>query len=364
MIGLQERIKIAMLRKQGYPIRKVAQLVKEEFWLQTLSPTTVLNIMKEEWFTDAQEGVNEEVIDEKIITQLATSWSRTYNKKAQEALKYKATADKLIADFIKALKEVWLKQDSTPITIKELSTVEEELRLLCGDFHYWRTTETVKDNFSALINTAIHSWCNKINLVLMWDLIESPIVTWMHDWQVLDMDVFGIKQALWCIDMIAGGIKFLLWNNKQVEIFWLNGNHVRMSKSRDWDPERIVGSMMYETLKYIFPDIPITYSPDWILTKETEYCNFILAHGDNWFNQKPDAQIMASLWVYGKLNIIASGHWHTSQMTQGNWYVRLQIPSINTQSEYEKHKFISKSRPWYVLLEERKWNPLITFTPL
>ena len=78
--------------------------------------------------------------------------------------------------------------------------------------------------------------------------------------------------------------------------------------------------------------------------------NLILSHWDNGFNSKSDTQILQALGKVGMENIIASGHRHTSQMTQGNGYTRLFVPSLNGESEYEKQKFIAKSNPWFVVM--------------
>ena len=186
-------------------------------------------------------------------------------------------------------------------------------------------------------------------LCLMGDLIETPRVTGMHDSQVKEMDYLGIDQALWCVDMLSAWIKGLIDTGMAVKILWLNWNHVRMSKSREWDPERVVWIMMYEMLKRTFPNTTIKYS-NWVLEETVGKYNLILAHWDDGFNTKSDTQILHALGKVGKKNIIASGHRHTSQMTQGNGYTRLLIPSLNVASEYEKQKFISKSIPWFVVL--------------
>lgn len=327
------------------PLKKIAEQVKSEFERENLSYSTVYRIIQE-WDYDAElDDISSKELDEAIRQKAHKSRWKAFNKKVNEALTLKYTADEVAKLFSEMLDGYeW----STTLQDVEWHFSFNTI-VFVGDLHFGRSTKQLKENWSKMIDYLIQRDFDSVVLCLMGDLIETPRVTGMHDAQVKEMDYLWIDQALWCVDMIISWVRELIERGVSVKILWLNWNHARMSKSRDWDPERVVWTMMYEILKRSFPNTPIKYSNGTIEEVVGKY-NLILAHWDDGFNSKSDIQILQALGKVGKQNIIASGHRHTSQMTQGNGYTRLLVPSLNAASEYEKHKFIAKTIPWFVLL--------------
>ena len=328
------------------PLKRIAEQIKDEFQRKNLSYSTVYRVLQE-WDYDTEiDEIAAKELDDAIKQKAYKSWGKTYNKKVKDALTFMYSAEELTKLFCDALDQY---ERSTAIQEIEWHHSYNTI-LFVWDLHYGRSTKQLLENRDKMINYIIQRDYDSVVLCLMWDLIESPILTGMHDSQVSEMDIFWIEQALWCVDMIIAWVTSLIEKWISVKILWLNGNHVRMSKSRDWDPERIVWSIMYEILKRTFPNTVIKYSKDWVLNESVWKYNLILAHWDNGFNSKSDTQILHALGKVGKHNVIASGHRHTSQMTQGNGYTRIYAPSLNGASEYEKQKFISKTNPWFMLM--------------
>lgn len=337
---------MVQLSKQGVPLKKIAEQVKKEFERENLSYSTVYRIIQEGDYDDEIEEVSTKELDEAIKERAHKSWWKTYNKKVKDALTFMYTAEELSKLFSEALDQYeW----NATFQHRDEGHFVFNTIIFAGDLHYGRSTKQLQENWDKMIAYIIDHDFDDVVLCLMWDLLETPRVTGMHDSQVPEMDVLWVQQALGCVDMISAWVKALIETGISVKIIWLNWNHVRMSKARDWDPERIVWCMMYEILKKQFPDTTIKYS-NGVITESVGKYNLILAHWDDGFNSKSDTQILQALGKVGKHNVIASGHRHTSQMTQGNGYTRLLVPSLNSASEYEKHKFISKSIPWFVVL--------------
>lgn len=343
----EEKKRMLELSQQGLPLKRIAEQVKEEFERESLSYSTVYRILNEWDFDDDIDEVSEKELNEVIKKRAQRSWGKIYNKKVKDALTFMYSAEEISKLFAEALD--WYEW-STKLQEWEGYTPFYNAIVFVWDLHYWRSTENLLENRSKMIKYLLDKDFDEVTLCLMWDLIETPRVTGMHDSQILEMDYLWIDQALWCVDMLQLGIGKLIDSWMWVKILWLNWNHHRMSKERDWDPERIVWCMMYEMLRRFFPDTSIKYSKDWVITESVGNYNLILSHWDNGFNSKSDTQILQALGKVGMKNIIASGHRHTSQMTQGNGYTRIYVPSLNRESEYEKQKFISKTNPWFVVL--------------
>lgn len=345
-LSQEEKRRMVQLSQQGVPLKRIAEQVRKEFQRENLSYNTVYRVIQEGDLDEELDEITSKELDEAIKTKTHKSRWRTYDKKVNDALKFMYSAEEITKLFTDAL-----DQYEWTTTLQDVDGhYSYNAIVFVGDLHYGRSTKKLEENWSKMIKYLIDKDYDYITLCLMWDLIESPRVTGMHDAQVTEMELLGIQQALWCVDMINAGIEKLINDGMWLKILWLNWNHVRMSKSRDWDPERIVWSMMYEIIKRTFPNTEVKYSKDWIINETVGKYNLILAHWDNGFNSKSDAQILHALGKVGKHNVIASGHRHTSQMTQGNGYTRLLVPSLNAASEYEKQKFISKSIPWFAIL--------------
>ena len=354
MISEEVRRHVVDLRNHGNSYRAIISILEEELW-EHVSYWSIHNIINSEHI----DTVAEEEAWKKIRDMAKTSRWKTFNRKVNRALSYMWSVEEIRDCFKEALDEY-----ERPEIIQWNYVYSAECSsaiVFLWDFHFWRWTKYLIENWNKTISYLLNSWYDDITLCFMWDLIESPRVTWMHDAQVLEMDYLWINQAVWCVDMIRDWISALINNNIFVRVLWLNGNHVRMSKDRDWDPERIVWCFMYEMLKMLFPDTYIEYSKDGVLQYDTMWYHLILSHWDNGFNNKNDIQILQALWSANKYNIIASWHYHSSAMTQWNWYTRLQIPSLNWQSEYEKNKFIAKSLPWFAILWRQWWNTHLSF---
>ena len=346
------------LRAIGRKYKDIMDIIEEEFW-EWISLGTISNICNhiddEVVDTAVEESMNKE-----LKKRVESSWWRLYNKKVKEALNYHSTIEEVAELFSSILDEytfpVYKTGNPNPYEWQDPYT----LYVFCWDFHYWRTSEELRKHWLDLCTDISAFWANYVHLFFMWDLIESPRVTWMHDAQVREMEYLWIDQALWCVDMIAEWLA-MIDNWEEIFIHWVTGNHERMSAKRDWDPDRIVGCMMFELLKKQFPYIHFDYKADWVLIVDDGDNHFILAHWDNGFNSKKDMQILSALWVAGRKNIIASWHWHTGSLVEWVWYHRIKVPSLNENSESERNKFIAKALPWYVMMVSYRGKTHFTF---
>ncbi len=354
-----EKRRIVELKMSWATMMTIVQTIKEEFHREWLWMQAIYNALdSQDEFLDA---TIEDELDNKLLSKTLKAWDRWYINKVNKAVAYYTGAENISELFRQALDNY----NPTPVIMYKSPQICNRAYVFVWDLHYWRTTDKLKENWNKMMaQLLLDEDIDEYTFILMWDLIESPRVSGIHDSQVLDMDYLWIQQALWCVDMLCWWFESLILAWYDVKVWGLNWNHVRMSKERDWDPERIVGSLMYEMIKKRFPNMILDYSKDWVLIKDEWMFRFILAHWDNGFNRKPDIQILQALWEIWKQNIIASWHYHCSWMSQWNWYIRLQTPSLNENSEYEKNKFIAKSIPWYVVGKVVDWKMSLSFNQI
>lgn len=346
MLPLTQRQRIRELRKKWLTLKEIRDMIKEEFGRKTLSMQTCLNVINE----DSGKAVAD-FFNDKYTARIEAAWEKQRNKSIEEALTYKAGIDKIVEHFLAVLEN----KDKAPITppkTKEI-TEEDEVVIAFWDLHFWRTTQDLIKNFSKLVNSIKQRTYKKLTLIILWDIYESPIVSWMHESQITEMDYLGVEQVLGAIDMLKRGIKEIKTVAKELQVIWLTGNHDRLSKKANEDPQRIVWVLGYAILKEQLKNIAeVTYYSNKVVNIEISWVNYIIHHGDNTFNQKSDMQILATYGRTDKRNIIVSWHRHSAGLTSGTNYFRCSVQSLNSPSDYELNQFISSPVPWWLEIKD------------
>lgn len=313
------------------------------FWRETLSMQTCLNIVNE-----SPLEVPRDFLTEEYQEKVEKAWNKQRNKNIEEALFYKASLDNTIKFFQEAMKKI------KPIKLgkqKQSKKKDAHAYYVIADLHYWRTTERLYKSFESLVDSVEEK---EITLIILWDLFESPILWGMHDSQAEEMDIIWVDQVVWCMNLITLSVKKLFEKWVVVrKILGLTWNHDRVSRNKEADPQRIVGILGYTYLKKQLEWLcPVVFDANKVLKYVDWDINFILHHGDNGFNAKSSMQILHTRWEIGKHNLILSWHYHIQTMESGTNYTRIIVPSMNEESQFEKHQFITKSKPWYLVIKE------------
>lgn len=363
MLPLEQKQKIRELRAAWLSYTKIKEMVMELFGRSTLSLHTIHSTLNsEETFATEAEKVVEDFHAEDMIDAV----NKAFFKKRNDLINKNVLKNNLIEQvgdkIIAAIK---------PHKFEEIATVKREgdinpnkVYVCFWDMHYGRTTEALIKNMMEMTEILLESNYTNITLVVMGDNFESPILGWMHESQNAEMDVVGVQQVLQCMDLIADVVFTLKKNGfEQVDVIWFTGNHDRMSRSYTWDPQRIAGVLWYYYLQWLLSKhwSAVSIISNKVCNFQTEKLNFIMHHWDSWFNNKQDHTILLAYWKEDYHNIIVSGHWHNASLTGWPNYSRVFIPGMNITSEYEKHQFITKASPWFVIIEEINNRPSITF---
>lgn len=363
MLPIEQRKKILELRSQWLSLTQIRDMVKELYWRRTLSVATCWNVIRE-WQEAPTEEDEDAVVDRLLDANYWSLLERKYyqqkERMVKRALLYQQSADLIIDKFKEELWS-WLSPIVLPPIPSKKDTNKSVHILVLSDLHYWRQTAELITNFKNVLIEVAEIWTNEIDIMCLWDLFETPILTWMHADQLLDLDVIGVKQVIECVDMILNWIEWLYSNWIKVNNFTIvSGNHDRITKNWNEDPEKIIMILAMEYLKAkIWDKINVNFWAQAILITQMYGCNFILHHWDNWFIQKPDTQILQTYGRMDMFNIIISWHTHTAALAQGTNYIRMRCPALCQPWRYEKDQYIWASNPGFAIINIDNWVPSI-----
>lgn len=343
--------------------------IKEKVWNAIKS---TLGLQKLSWITNEiyakiifdkfwQEAV-EEAIEEIAYNTTRERFREIEEKKLAKVLKVEQ--DRLIQRGYKM--EFYLERLSeyvkeyTPEAIIKTTRVSKENHcyFVFWDLHTGRTTDQLEANVVYMVNYITNSWYKNVTLINVWDNLESPIVTWMHPSQVLDMDYRWFDQIIKAAQIIEKIMVTLTKNWINVELIWIPWNHDRSTARTEDDPERMFGLAVYEIVKSRIWNV--TYFKDEVNTFIHGDFNFILWHWETpWFRKNPDS--IALYWKALKYTIILSWHLHTPSISQWAWYTKVQVPSLNVADRYASKMLLLESLPWFAKLESVNNMPDVSF---
>ena len=366
MLPIEQRKKILELRSQWLSLTQIRDMVKELYWRRTLSVATCWNVIRE-WqeipTEEDEDAVVDRLLDANYWSLLERKYYQQKEKMVKRALLYQQSADLIIDKFkeevLNNVEPIEFNIDDRNLKYPDLS----DTIYVISDLHYWRQTDALIKNFNNLLIEILKDWKQMIDIICLWDLFETPILTWMHPDQLLDLEVVWVKQVLECMDMIIWWVTLLLEKWYIIRNFVVvSGNHDRISKNRNEDPEKIIMVLAMEYLRAkIWHAVNVDFWNKAMLIKQLSWCNFILHHWDNWFIQKPDVQILQTYGRMDMFNIIISWHTHTAALAQGTNYIRMRCPALCQPWRYEKDQYIWASNPGFAIINIDNWVPSIDF---
>lgn len=322
-----------------------------------LSPIS-LERAEANWWEEALEqrmiDATHEAINDKYKERLVTTYDKQFHKIAKKALSRTLNQDYVIEQ-IQELLPLHKPREIT-FEIPELANTDE-IVFAFGDMHVGRTTTDVVNRMAQMLHYITQCPESVITLINLWDNREW-VMMWsqiMHDSQQLENDLIGSQQMFAALDILENFITELVRAGKSVKYHAvIHSNHDRVSKSDENDPEHILAIAFNELLKRGVSNMvqEFTYHRERVKNFEAAGINFVISHGDLWFDKKKTEQILMMYWDSSLYNVCLSWHLHQAKLEEGTRYTRVSVPSINWGNMYSKEMIIAESAPWYVAIKK------------
>lgn len=134
----------------------------------------------------------------------------------------------------------------------------------------------------------------------------------------------------------------------------VSGNHDRITSSSKEDREGQAAGLLAYMLKMKFPELGITFDHT-VISKNYEGIQYILAHGDKAFINRPNSDIVLKYGDKDRYNVILHGHLHTRRKYPPEWEEskycrRYSVPALFSGNNFsEEHGF--SSPPGFMVIE-------------
>lgn len=334
-------------------IKTKLQLYKDS---HVVSPYTLENLSEEDEGRVIEKAISDH-IDTKV-DKFTNTYEREFKKRAEQALKEKANFEYRL----EKLREVLAtykpeKIDFVPNYVPNGS----EAHFFLTDIHIGKIdTDGIKRRLKQMYQDIIASESNTIHITCLWDLVETMAENGMHKNQI----AYGTEQKYWygfelamnTTSIFAEWLTAIAKSWKKIYFKWLPWNHDRLTEKNDEDVFRSGWLFIYEMLRLRVEQlwIEVEYFKEDINVFIADGIQYIVGHWE-WpmGRQKPEQIIVeyAKVWVY---TILASGHTHALQMSEGKNYTRLVIPALAGKGVYDK-KLNLHSEPWYLRIDRNAY---------
>lgn len=299
-----------------------------------------------------------EAINDKYKDRVVNTYKKVFEKVAKDSMKKLANLDYVLSR-IERMVKTYQPRD---LDIKVQPRENDDVKVVAfGDMHVGRSTDFLMKNMQNMVEDLIASPESTICLINLgdnfeWVMMGSQI---MHDWMAYEMDYLWEEQFLKAVEIVEWMITTLVEHWKTVRYHWVtHSNHDRVAKTDDKDPRHILAIAFNEMLKRSLDGIveKFEYYKDKVKSFQEAGMNFVISHGDAWFDKKKTEQILQMYGQYGIYNICLSWHLHQSSLQEGTNYSRVIAPSMNGGNDYSKGIVISESCPGYVEIKRNHAN--------
>lgn len=262
------------------------------------------------------------------------------------------------------LKEAIKDMPATPAPkiIEHESATDWRLTVAFADLHIWECTSDVIKNIQEMVKYIVKQPEKNIDLVCLWDLVETVVSWGMHIWQIEKMDnIYGFKLIKEAVKNLGRMITTLEANGKNVSFKWLWGNHDRLGKSHHDDPDRSWALIIYEMLLLSLQNLKaeVTYYQEKVNTLIIGKVEYVLTHWEDWLSQRAEKRPTEVLWENSTKStpyqLVLTGHLHNINMSnpsKGAHVVRL--PALHPGGSYGKQ--INKSSDaGFLVVRDEDW---------
>jgi len=342
--------------------------LKNRLWIYkdtNACPEVVLDYIANKYWEEEAEAkiveVSYRAIQDKHVKKYKDTYDDIFKKEAKKALKTLANIDNFlehIQEYIKSYKPIEFKGEIP--TLKNNDTIE----VWFWDIHLGKNwTDLIIKRIKKLTDYLIKRQEKNINLLFLWDLVETLVEGWMHDWQVEGMDwIFWFDLIMLAVTTLENMLLDLYKAWKTVTFTWIAWNHDRLGKSHDQDQDRTWALIIYELVKRWLKniDIKINMLTEKTNTLELDTFNYTIHHWDGWFAKKAQTKpedILRKNGIKNKHNVVMYADRHNVHINETKGATCVWTPALAWQGPYDKRLDLH-SEPWVVIIEKNEdWLP-------
>ena len=273
-------------------------------------------------------------------------------------------------EFLKQLDIVLKKYDPRKLSKYELKKIPEvdnndTIDVSFSDLHMGKQwTDWIVSRIYKMTNYLINRPEKNINLLFLWDLIESIAPWGMHPDQERHMELHWFDLIMLTVKIVENMLIELFKAGKEINFYGVGGNHDRLGQSNIEDPDRTAALVIYEMISrgVSNTDVKVHILRENINTLYLEQFNYIVMHWEKNDSQKAHNKAEAFLRNHitknrSKGNIIL--HWdkHHLDLDEVKDTDIVWVPSLAWQWEFDK-KIDVHSKPWYIIIKRNDdWQP-------
>lgn len=200
---------------------------------------------------------------------------------------------------------------------------------------------------------------NKLKLLILGDILESPMFSGMHGEQFKKMESFGADQIMDAVNALEYFIVSIAkaLPSTKVDVDVISGNHDRFAEDRSDDVLRTGGGIVAAFLKKIISEknVSLVYHEDGVISLNEDGINVIGFHGDNALIKRKSEEIHT---VFAKdrnhHSVILNGHYHSFKSEETAHFTKIQMGSICSNDKYENYQLGVRNKPSFLIFKHEK----------
>lgn len=313
---------------------------------------------------EVESESREEIASVIIDKTYDTSFIKTFKKIKEADYIRKSRILWSTTDFLENMQKYLLSYKAKPVRVfvPRSNEYKWEVVIALTDLHLGkRGTTTIIERLEAIVGDIIEKQIDKVHIFCLWDLVETLVQWWMHDWQIETMEgVYGYDLLMAAVTVFENFITLIIENGIAVDFYWLSGNHDRMTKDRDWDKNRLWGLIIYELIKRGLANLEwfkIDIVQDYIKTVDIGSIRYIVAHGDMASMTKRKWSDIA--WIHWdntkSHNVIMYWHLHNITIAEEKSITKIGLPGLAWTDQYATKELDLHSEPAYITLTHNSY---------
>lgn len=336
-----------------------------DIWITKYNIWQIVRMQEVDFESDSQEDISKTI----IRNAYDKNWFiKTY--KRQKELDYikKSRILGSIDDFLEHLNKYL--ESYKPREFKEFTYSKKKSTwwfkiIALTDLHVGKKwTEAIKERMDIILDDICSQKLSEVYIFSLWDLVETLVQWWMHDWQSEGMETYWFDLIMEVVSMFENFLYSIASSWIYVNFYWVSGNHDRISKNRDWDKARLWGLVIYELIKRWLSKyskyIKINILREYITTINIQWVNYILAHWD--VARIPSRSITDIAWKHwdntSLHNVIMHWHLHTINIKEEKGITKIWLPGLAGKDEYATKELDLHSEPGYVELTHNRFDTI------
>lgn len=294
-------------------------------------------------------------------------------KEQAERLSLEDFVKETVAEVAELLRDRPRYEDWCPVFEFGKHPSEETLWLVISDLHIGKkdalpdgtetSTAIIKSRLSYIVEKFLREQNGiapkKLKLLILGDILESPMFAGMHGEQFKKMETFGATQIMDAVNILEDFILSIAHRlqRTRIDVDIISGNHDRFADDRGDDVTRTGGEIVSAFLKKIIKssNVVIEYHADGVISLNDDGINVIGFHGDNALIKRKAEEIHT---VFSKdrnhHSVILNGHYHSFKSDENAQYTKIQMGSICSNDKYEMYQLGVRNTPSFLIFKHEK----------